>query len=77
MYVVHSDVIEKNVNDIRKAFRDNGVCLELHYSYKTNAMKEVLEIMNRLNVLPEVVSEEEFNSLFLQKLIGSEETAAE
>lgn len=63
MYVVHRDVIERNVKSIRDAFYENDIPLKLCYSYKTNMMPEVLSIMDRYEVCPEVVSEHEFKHI--------------
>lgn len=59
MYVVYKDIIKKNVMNIKDAFEKYGLNLELHYSYKTNSMPDVLMFMDKFGVLPEVVSQYE------------------
>ena len=63
MYVIHKEIIEDNVRDIKKAFEDNGLDLTICYSFKTNMMKDVTRIMEDLLVVPEVVSEYEYESV--------------
>ena len=67
MYVVHRQIVEDNVNDVRKAFADEGLDLKLCYSFKTNMMPLVTMLMEKLGVIPEVVSEYEYEAVQLKE----------
>lgn len=63
MYIVREEVIRSNVDSIRRAFYNLGVDLKLCYSYKTNSMPEVLDVIADKNVCPEVVSMYEYRMI--------------
>lgn len=60
-YVFNKSKFHSNVNDMKFAFKDHGVGLLLSYSYKTNSMPCVYEAADECGLLPEVVSEYEYN----------------
>lgn len=62
MYVIDKDAIYSNISSIRKAFLKHDIRLMLCYSYKTNMMPEVIDIMDEYDVFPEVVSQYEYDN---------------
>lgn len=59
-YIFSKRTLERNVKEVKRAYRENGVDLILSYSFKTNYHDIVLEEVRRNNVYAEVVSKNEY-----------------
>lgn len=60
-YIFHADRLKKNISDMNKAFKSRYGNFRIGYSFKTNYLKEIIDIVSDAGCMAEVVSPAEFD----------------
>lgn len=64
-YIIHEDLLERNILDFKEALEKEWPNSIFAYSVKTNALPWILDWMNRHGIYAEVVSDEEYQLALL------------